>query len=282
MPEIIDIGPPRPSDTYLEYILSMQAAYEFDSILVWEDMEGIGYSDFNRYIAFYNAFYDQFRPMYPNVKLYGPNIDVTWTDSLDSDHEQMLLDFMDQANGFDGLSFRSDLSASDWADLITYVKENIWDGALAVTLKGTPSDPAPIHSALASTDVVFWPASQQEGFTYESVGSYWKLEGQLTLNNQATNFRIRTDILTNPLRGLNRTIQIFEDSLDGDVVYSQQLPNVNTTLMLGSLGVADETHTYYYRISGMPAATGAGVLKVTFLADNIVAKSVQDTITVVA
>lgn len=281
MPYTYDAGPPSSPDEYIQHILSIHSNYELDSILVWEDMEGIGYANFDRYMDFYNEFYDQFHAFNPTVKLYGPNIDVEWVGSLDPDHEQMLLDFMEQAHGFDALAFRADLSESDWADLITYVKTEIWDGPLVVTIKGSPSDPAPIHEALSPLDIALWPASVQDGFSYESVGSYWKFEGTLTLNTVTTNFRVRTDIMTNPLRGLDRSIQIWTGSLDGDLVYDQTLPSVNNTVVLGSLGVEDTPTTYYYRISGMPASTGAGILKVSFLADNLTTKSVQGSLTVV-
>lgn len=261
---------------YIDSILSIHSRYDLDSVLVLEDMEY--YQDnFEEYVEFYTSFYDAFHQMNPNVKIYGPNIDVEWP--LSSEHEQMLLDFVEQVN-FDALAFRADLSAEDWAELITYVKNEIWSGSLVITIKGSPTDPGPIHEALSTSDIALWPASQQADFSYASSGfEYWEFEGSITLNTLVPNFSMRLEVMTNPLRGMERQIEIFDD--DDTLVLQSTLPQLGTATVLGSLGVEGERTTYNYRISGLPASTGAGILKVSFFADNIISRSAEGSITIV-
>lgn len=281
MPIEYTAGPPADPTAYIDAIAQIHALYGLDRILVWEDMEDIGYDDFARYIDFYNEVWDQFGASNPSVELYGPNIVVDWDGTLDSDHEQMLLDFIDQANGFHGLAFCADIADEDWNDLIAYVKSDIWAGPLCVTMKGTPTDPQPLHSALGSSDIALWPSNLQDDFTLPTSSRYWKFEGTITVNDQASNFAVRTDILAVPLRGTDRRIQIFSGSLDGTLVYDAQLPAQGAVHTFGSLGNTDAITTYYYRISGLPAATGGATLKVTFIADNITTTSVQGSVTIV-
>lgn len=280
MPQIFDIGPPSPSDEYIDYLQSMQGSYDFEGILVWENMEGIGFYDFARYINFYNDFYNEFHSSNPTVKIFGPNIDIDLVSgSLNPDHEEILVGFMDQANGFDGLAIRAELSAEDWEVVIPYIKENLWDGPLAVTLLGSPSDPNIIHSLLSTNDIAFWPASTQNAFTFPSSGKRWTFEGSITLNREVPNLSVRVDILGNPLKGSDRSIAIYDGP--GDPIAGGELPNAGGVINLGYMGVDNETHSYTYRISGLPASPGAGALKITFFADNIISKSVQGSITVV-
>jgi PKD repeat protein len=279
---------PLPSDieTYVQEIEFMHSAYNFDKILVWQDMAEI--PNFASYIAFYNDFYDSFKVRSPQVGIYGPNITVSATFGADSDgptatisisDEQFLIDFIDQASGLDGLAIAANVSDANWPTLVRSIR-TIYNGPLLLRVLGTPTDPNPLHNALTNQDIVLWPSTRASTFANNppATAGVWEFEGSFTTNSAVSNLSVRTNTLTNPLRGGDVSIEFYSGST---MVLSGTLAAPGSTVALGPIGVANTTTTYTYRISGRTGSPGSGVLNATISADSLASTTVSGSVMVV-
>lgn len=279
MPVIISDGPPTGDnlDTYIANLEAMHSAYQFDKILVWQDLQD---TNFANYIDFFNDFYAGFAPS-GSVGIYGPNTTVTFTGGeIEAGAATILTDFIAQADTFDGLAFAIEVGGSfsdaDFPDLITYIRETInYSGNLVVRVKGTPTDPQPLYDSLGENDVVLWPSDRVAEYTANqpSGSNYWTFSGTLDINDLATNLTLRVNTLSNPLRGGDATITIEGDTFT--------LPTPGNLINLGTYGIADTPSTLTYSISGRTNATGTGILNATFSADTLISVIISGSTAVV-
>lgn len=280
-----DEGFAEDSSVYISKIVETIMSNQIKNVLVWQDLEGIGY-DVERYVEFYNALASSIDDNIPwTVNCFGPNVDLSPKGvddvavlgvGVDSRDLQFILDFLDETST-DGLAIRGDFTDSDWAVLIDYIHDEISNNRLVLSVKDpSTSNPSAMASKLGMADVVLWPSDEELDIPESSSNAGWNFDGVIVTSASMTSFRVTTEKLS-AILGNSNTISIYDD---GVLISSHQLGGINETVAIGNLGSSSQQKTYTYRVSGIPTSNGNGRLKLAFKSNTTETVHIEDNIIV--
>ena len=279
---------------YGDAVAEIMATYPASMIFVWKfDREVVNENDYQTLFAQLAESLD------PSTRIFGPNVYLTargegydqsyngvLVDSRDMDILQNFIDLAEAATPqfrCDGIAFCGNFDASDWPDIIDYVK-SITNLAVAVTdvesFDATPDDLAEtrakteaVVTSLASTDFVFIPSGENDFFSIPNpdfAGVQWRFEGQLVIPAPgALNAKLSIKAYSEDILGNSYT------SLEGGLYeFQSRTPISGQILDLGSI----DDGTYDLIIYGDVLKSGNASLRVGFSADNLDEVVVSDSI----
>ena len=262
-------------------------------VIVWNRSDSIYFDEFGTtpdYLDFYNVVYDAVKTWNDSILVYGLGVDVTDTTSINYFIDNAVSSGATPYNRYDGIALHGDYTDVNWANHIEAAKEIIStiivsgeesiviDIPIIVSLDGaTESSPDLLFDSLDKDDIVFWP-SNEAFISPESVNAgQWILNGTLELHTAVQDCRLTTDTLTSPL-GITNHIEIYDGV---NLIFNSPIAAVQEYISIPNIGALNVTKNYTFKVKGIAASTGNGVIKLTLSGDNIDKTSISDTLIVV-
>ena len=241
--------------------------YHPDRVIVWKNL--YDFVSINDYVNFYNIVYAAIKAWNDEILVYGPSCDIADTTSLNY--------FIANADGYDGIALHGNYTDSSWGTRLATI-DPITTAPLIISLDGgTAGSPNILFNSVDSGSIIFWP-SNQAFISPESVNAgQWILNGTIQLYAKVQDCRLTTDTLTSPL-GINNHIEIYDGV---NLIFNSPIAAAQEYISIPNIGVNNVTKNYTFKVKGITASTGNGVIKLSLSGDNIDKTSISDTLIVV-